>query len=95
MLDETASNIVSLPFVAVTRAASAPALGRFGHLYGGSAAMQDVYRKIEKVAPTSATVLITGESGSGKEVVARTIHERSESAKAPFIAVNCGAIPET
>ena len=93
MLEDSASNIVSLPFVAATRAASAPALGRFGHLYGGSAAMQAIYRRIEKVAPTSATVLITGESGSGKEVVARTIHERSEFAKAPFIAVNCGAIP--
>ena len=93
MLDDPATNIVSLPFLAATRAASAPALGRFGRLYGGSTAMQDVYRRIDKVAPTSATVLITGESGSGKEVVARTIHERSDCAKAPFIAVNCGAIP--
>ena len=55
--------------------------------------MQDVYRRIDKVAPTSATVLIVGESGSGKEVVARTIHDRSERAKRPFVAVNCGAIP--
>jgi two-component system, NtrC family, response regulator HydG len=93
MLDDSATNIVSLPFVAATRAASAPALGRFGQLYGGSTAMQGIYRRIEKVAPTSATVLITGESGSGKEVVARTIHDRSDFAKAPFIAVNCGAIP--
>jgi len=93
MLDDSATNIVSLPFLAATRAASAPALGRFGQLYGGSTAMQEVYRRIGKVAPTSATVLITGESGSGKEVVARTIHERSENAKAPFVAVNCGAIP--
>ena len=90
---DSSTNIVSLPFLAATRAASAPALGRFGHLYGGSTAMQDVYRRIEKVAPTSATVLITGESGSGKEVVARTIHDRSEHARAPFVAVNCGAIP--
>ncbi len=93
MLDDSATNIVSLPFLAATRAASAPALGRFGQLYGGSTAMQEVYRRIDKVAPTAATVLITGESGSGKEVVARTIHDRSDSAKAPFIAVNCGAIP--
>ena len=55
--------------------------------------MQEVYRRIEKVAPTSATVLITGESGSGKELVARTIHDRSAFARAPFVAVNCGAIP--
>jgi DNA-binding NtrC family response regulator len=91
--DDSPSNIVSLPFLAAARAASAPALGRFGGLYGGSQAMQDVYRRIEKVAPTSATVLIVGESGSGKEVVARTIHDRSERAKGAFIAVNCGAIP--
>lgn len=91
--EDPSTNIVSLPFAAATRAASAPALGRFGHLYGGSAAMQDVYRRIGKVAPTSATVLITGESGSGKEVVARTIHDRSDRARAPFVAVNCGAIP--
>ena len=91
-LDAAPDNIVSLPFAA-TRAASAPALGRFGHLFGGSTAMQDVYRRIDKVAPTSATVLVTGESGSGKEVVARTIHDRSDRARAPFVAVNCGAIP--
>ena len=93
MHDDSPSNIVSLPFLAAARAASAPALGRFGGLYGGSQAMQDVYRRIDKVAPTSATVLIVGESGSGKEVVARTIHDRSERSKGAFIAVNCGAIP--
>ncbi len=93
MQDESPSNIVSLPFLAAARAASAPAQGRFGALFGGSPAMQEVYRRIDKVAPTSATVLIVGESGSGKEVVARTIHDRSERAKGPFVAVNCGAIP--
>jgi DNA-binding NtrC family response regulator len=56
-------------------------------------AMQEVYRRIAKVAPTMATVFITGESGSGKEVVADAIHRRSERAAAPFLAVNCGAIP--
>jgi DNA-binding NtrC family response regulator len=89
------TNIVNLPFLAATRAASAPALGRYGPLYGGSAPMQEVYRRIGKVAPTLATVLITGESGSGKEVVARTVHDRSARARAPFVAVNCGAIPGT
>ena len=59
-------NIVALPFVAARRAASDPAQSRFGELYGASAAMQDVYRRIAKVAPTMATVFITGESGSGK-----------------------------
>jgi DNA-binding NtrC family response regulator len=91
--DVLGDNIVALPFVAARRAASEPALSRFGDLYGASPAMQDVYRRIAKVAPTMATVFITGESGSGKEVVADTIHRRSERAGSPFLAVNCGAIP--
>ena len=86
--------VVALPFVAAARAASAPALGRFGRLYGSSAVMQEVYRMIEKVAPTEATVFITGESGCGKELVARTIHERSSRARGGFVAINCGAIPQ-
>src|SRR5574338_560361 len=85
--------VVALPFVAAARAASAPALGRFDRLYGSSPVMQEVYRMIEKVAPTEATVFITGESGCGKELVARTIHERSPRAHGAFVAINCGAIP--
>jgi DNA-binding NtrC family response regulator len=87
------TNVVPLPFLAATRAASSPALGRFGQLFGCSPAMQEVYRMIDKVAPTEATVLLSGESGGGKELVARTIHERSAHAEGPFVAVNCGAIP--
>ena len=69
--DDLASDkIITLPFAAATRTASAPALGHFGELFGGSPLMQEVYRRIARVAPTMATVLITGESGSGKEVVA-------------------------
>jgi DNA-binding NtrC family response regulator len=56
--------------------------------------MQEVYRMIEKVAPTEATVFLTGESGCGKELVARTIHERSPRAHGAFVAINCGAIPQ-
>ncbi|HET9047049.1 MAG TPA: sigma-54 dependent transcriptional regulator, partial [Casimicrobiaceae bacterium] len=82
-----------MPFLAAASAASSPALGRFGPLYGSSDAMQEVYQKIDKVAPTEATVLITGESGGGKELVARTIHDRSRRSRGPFIAINCGAIP--
>lgn len=93
MPDDSQHNIVLLPLQAAARAASAPARARFGLLLGASAAMQQVYRQIEKVAPTAATALITGESGSGKELVARTIHDRSDRARAPFVAVNCGAIP--
>jgi two-component system response regulator AtoC len=63
-------------------------------LIGKSAAIRSVYKAVGKVAPTSATVLLTGESGSGKEVFAKTIHENSPRASAPFIKVNCGALPE-
>ena len=93
MYSEHQDNVVSLPFVGATRAASAPALGRFGRLWGSSDVMRDVYRLIDKVAPTRATVFIHGESGCGKEVVARTIHDRSERSRGTFVAINCGAIP--
>ncbi|HEV7611310.1 MAG TPA: sigma-54 dependent transcriptional regulator [Steroidobacteraceae bacterium] len=62
-------------------------------LLGVSPAMQEVYRLIERVGPTEASVLLTGESGSGKELAARAIHECSTRSGGPFIAINCGAIP--
>jgi DNA-binding NtrC family response regulator len=55
--------------------------------------MREVYRIIERVAPTDATVLIHGESGTGKELAARALHEHSRRSKAPFIALNCSALP--
>jgi len=69
--------------------------GRLGDLVGGSKPMQEVMRIIEMAAPSSASVLITGETGSGKEIVARTIHKLSPRAGGPFVAINCSAIPET
>jgi DNA-binding NtrC family response regulator len=69
--------------------------GRLGELVGASKAMQEVMRIIEMAAPSSASVLITGETGSGKEIVARTIHKLSPRAAGPFVAINCSAIPET
>jgi DNA-binding NtrC family response regulator len=69
--------------------------GRLGDLVGGSKPMQEVMRIVEMAAPSSASVLITGETGSGKEIVARTIHKLSPRAGGPFIAINCSAIPET
>jgi len=62
-------------------------------LLGESEAMQEVFRLIERVGPTDASVLLTGESGSGKELAAQSIHDRSARRGGPFIAVNCGAIP--
>jgi len=59
-----------------------------------SAAMRAVERLVSKVAPTDSTVLLTGESGTGKGVVAKLVHQHSERAAGPFIPVNCGAIPE-
>jgi DNA-binding NtrC family response regulator len=66
-----------------------------GPLLGVSPGMQEIYRLIEMAAPSPAPVLILGETGTGKELVARTIHELSQRAKGPFVAVNCSAIPET
>jgi DNA-binding NtrC family response regulator len=65
----------------------------FEDFIGSSLPMQGVYRIIESAAPSNATVFITGESGTGKEVCATSIHKRSQRAKQPFIALNCGAIP--
>jgi len=62
-------------------------------LLGDSEAMQEVFRLIERVGPTEASVLLTGESGSGKELAAQSIHDRSARRGGPFIAINCGAIP--
>src|SRR5216684_653383 len=69
--------------------------GRLGDLIGSSKPMQEVMRIVEMAAPSSASVLITGETGSGKEIVARTIHKLSPRASGPFIAINCSAIPES
>ncbi len=69
--------------------------GAFGELVGSSDEMQKVYLLIEQVASSSASVLITGESGTGKELVARTIHNLSPRRNAPFLAINCSAIPDT
>jgi two-component system, NtrC family, response regulator AtoC len=69
-------------------------LGR-RHLLGTSAPMIELYKQIAHVAPTNVTLLIEGESGSGKELVARTVHERSRRASGPFLAINCAALTES
>ncbi|MCX7635451.1 MAG: sigma 54-interacting transcriptional regulator, partial [Syntrophales bacterium] len=67
----------------------------FGEIVGQSAAMVDLLNLIHKVAPTASTVLIRGETGVGKELVARAIHRHSARRNGPFIRVNCAALPET
>jgi DNA-binding NtrC family response regulator len=69
--------------------------GSLGQLRGTSRKMQEIFRLIELVSPSTASVLITGSSGTGKELVARTIHQLSPRRERPFVAINCAAIPET
>ncbi len=61
---------------------------------GNADVLVDLFRMIDRVADTTCTVLVTGESGTGKELVAKAVHEASPRASRPFVAVNCGAIPE-
>jgi DNA-binding NtrC family response regulator len=68
---------------------------RFGRAIGASAEMRRVFRFLEKFAATDATVLLEGETGTGKEVLAEALHEESRRANGPFVVVDCGAIPPT
>jgi two-component system response regulator PilR (NtrC family) len=68
---------------------------QFSNIIGRSPLMQAVFQLIQTIAPTNSTVLVTGESGTGKELVARAIHFNSTRKDRPFVALNCGALPET
>src|SRR5580692_6311409 len=72
-----------------------PDVAEFGPLVGASAGMRAVFERLRKTAPTELTVLITGETGTGKELVAQAIHEASPRAHKPFVVVDCGSIPAT
>ncbi len=65
----------------------------FGALYGASPAMREVFATLERVAPTDMGVLIGGETGTGKELVARALHDESPRAKRPFVVLDCGSLP--
>ncbi len=67
----------------------------FTFIVGKSPAMQRVYELVEQVAGTTAPILLQGESGTGKELIARIIHQQSDRREGPFVALNCGALPET
>ena len=67
---------------------------RFESLIGQSEVMQEIFDFIEDIAPTESTVVITGETGTGKELAAKAIHARSHRCEGPFVAVNCGSLPE-
>jgi len=91
-------NVSTTDFPKQTAPAPAPApmaapAAAAGLLVGTSPAMQELFRLIDRVGPTDASVLLTGESGSGKELAAQAIHARSARRKGPFVAINCGAVP--
>src|SRR6185295_19566898 len=89
-LEPAASNGgAGLPSAAA--AAAAPA-GRLGLLIGAAAAMQEVFALLSRVAPTDATVFVIGESGTGKDLAAQTLHMLSARSRAVFLPFNCGAV---
>src|SRR5260370_41749126 len=67
----------------------------FAHLLGASQSLEQLLKQARAVAATSATILLTGENGTGKELLARAIHQESPRADGPFVAVSCAALPET
>jgi transcriptional regulator with GAF, ATPase, and Fis domain len=67
---------------------------RFDAIIGGSPAMREIFAQLEKVSPSDLTVMITGETGTGKEMVARAVHNKSPRAKKPFVVLDCGSIPK-
>jgi DNA-binding NtrC family response regulator len=92
MLDVMQDYYQQLSTVLVKRKLQTSALDQFGLLVGSSNAMLGLYKTIRKVAVTEANVFVIGESGSGKELVANTLHLASYRADQPFVAINCGAL---
>ncbi len=84
----------ALPEPSVRRQAAHARLQRVGALYGACPAMQRLFQTIARLGPSDATVMVLGESGSGKELVAQAIHQLSARSRRAFVAINCGALPE-
>src|SRR5687768_9771271 len=72
-----------------------PDIEQFGPLYGTSSLMRDLFRRLQKGAPTDLTVLVQGETGTGKELVAQAVHQSSARKNGPFVVVDCGSIAPT
>jgi two-component system response regulator AtoC len=91
------ANVASVQPVAQTQtqATEEQEVGRLGLLLGASAPMQALYEMLNRVAPTDASVFLVGESGTGKDLAAQTLHMLSRRSKAPFLPLNCGAISPT
>jgi transcriptional regulator with PAS, ATPase and Fis domain len=91
---KTASEQLDLFSAPTPHTESDPASCRFEHIIGRSPRMIEIFDLIEKVADCDSTILINGETGTGKGLVARAIHQKSRRRNKPFISINCGAIPE-
>jgi len=99
--DELTANATETPeesdeIIGVTESSSAPRIlpSSMQGVIGLSESLVDLYRVIDRVADTLCTILVTGESGTGKELVAKAVHKQSQRSSKPFVAINCGAIPE-
>ena len=94
MVDGVVKEVPETPAESTARPTASSEPRSMKGIIGAAESLVEVYRVVDRVADTSCTILVTGESGTGKELVARAVHQTSPRADKPFVAVNCGAIPE-